>query len=197
MDINLEIQERNMQNSEIKIGFVTVSDRASRGEYEDLGGPAMQEWMTKALTNSWTAVAKVIADEQDVIEATLIDMVDNHGCGLILTTGGTGPAKRDVTPEATAKVCDKILDGFAEQMRAVSLKYVPTAILSRQIAGTRGSCLIINLPGKPSAIGECLEAVFPAVPYCIDLIEGPYLETDDSFVKGFRPKHAKKPTANA
>lgn len=181
-----------MQNNEIKIGFITVSDRASRGEYEDLGGPAMQEWISKALTNEWTAVAKVIEDEQDVIEATLIDMVDNHGCGLILTTGGTGPAKRDVTPEATEKVCDKILDGFAEQMRAVSLKYVPTAILSRQIAGTRGSCLIINLPGKPSAIGECLEAVFPAVPYCVDLIEGPYLETDDSFVKGFRPKHAKK-----
>lgn len=181
-----------MQNNEIKIGFITVSDRASRGEYEDLGGPAMQEWISKALTNEWTAVAKVIEDEQDVIEATLIDMVDNHGCGLILTTGGTGPAKRDVTPEATENVCDKILDGFAEQMRAVSLKYVPTAILSRQIAGTRGSCLIINLPGKPSAIGECLEAVFPAVPYCVDLIEGPYLETDDSFVKGFRPKHAKK-----
>ncbi|BCN93763.1 molybdopterin adenylyltransferase [Thiomicrorhabdus immobilis] len=184
-----------MQNSEIKIGFVTVSDRASRGEYEDLGGPAMQEWIGKALTNEWTAVAKVIEDEQSLIEATLIDMVDNQGCGLILTTGGTGPAKRDVTPEATENVCDKILDGFAEQMRAVSLKYVPTAILSRQIAGTRGSCLIINLPGKPSAIGECLEAVFPAVPYCIDLIEGPYLETDDSFIKGFRPKHAKKPTA--
>ncbi|WP_029407919.1 molybdopterin adenylyltransferase [Thiomicrorhabdus sp. Milos-T2] len=184
-----------MQKSEIKIGFVTVSDRASRGEYEDLGGPAMQEWISKALTNEWTAVAKVIEDEQTLIEQTLIDMIDNQGCGLILTTGGTGPAKRDVTPEATANVCDKILDGFAEQMRAVSLKYVPTAILSRQIAGTRGSCLIINLPGKPSAIGECLEAVFPAVPYCVDLIEGPYLETDDSFVKGFRPKHAKKPNA--
>lgn len=184
-----------MQKSEIKIGFVTVSDRASRGEYEDLGGPAMQEWLSKALTNEWTAVASVIADEQSLIESTLIDMVDNQGCGLILTTGGTGPAKRDVTPEATEQVCDKILDGFAEQMRAVSLQYVPTAILSRQIAGTRGNCLIINLPGKPSAIGECLEAVFPAVPYCIDLIEGPYLETDDSFVKGFRPKHAKKPNA--
>lgn len=184
-----------MQNNEIKIGFITVSDRASRGEYEDLGGPAMQDWISKALTNPWTPVAKVIEDEQAVIEATLIDMVDNQGCGLILTTGGTGPAKRDVTPEATEKVCDKILDGFAEQMRAVSLQYVPTAILSRQIAGTRGRCLIINLPGKPSAIGECLEAVFPAVPYCIDLIEGPYLETDDTFVKGFRPKHAKKPNA--
>lgn len=184
-----------MQNNEIKIGFITVSDRASRGEYEDLGGPAMQDWISKALTNPWTPIAKVIEDEQAVIEATLIDMVDNQGCGLILTTGGTGPAKRDVTPEATEKVCDKILDGFAEQMRAVSLQYVPTAILSRQIAGTRGRCLIINLPGKPSAIGECLEAVFPAVPYCIDLIEGPYLETDDTFVKGFRPKHAKKPNA--
>lgn len=182
-----------MQNSEIKIGFVTVSDRASRGEYEDLGGPAMQEWISKALTNDWTPVARVIEDEQNLIESTLIDLIDNEGCCLVLTTGGTGPAKRDVTPEATAKVCDKILDGFAEQMRAVSLQYVPTAILSRQIAGTRGSALIINLPGKPSAIGECLEAVFPAVPYCVDLIEGPYLETDDSFTKGFRPKHAKKP----
>ena len=182
-----------MQNNQIKIGFVTVSDRASRGEYEDLGGPAMQEWIGKALSNDWATVAKVIEDEQALIEETLIDMVDNEGCCLVLTTGGTGPAKRDVTPEATEKVCDKILDGFAEQMRAVSLQYVPTAILSRQIAGTRGSALIINLPGKPSAIGECLEAVFPAVPYCIDLIEGPYLETNDEFVKGFRPKHAKKP----
>lgn len=177
----------------IKIGFVTVSDRASRGEYEDLGGPAMQEWMGKALTNDWEPVAKVIADEQDLIEKTLIELADEHQCGVILTTGGTGPAKRDVTPEATENVCDKILDGFAEQMRAVSLQYVPTAILSRQIAGTRGSSLIINLPGKPSAISECLEAVFPAVPYCVDLIEGPYLETNDSFVKGFRPKHAKRP----
>lgn len=176
-----------------KIGFITVSDRASRGEYEDLGGPAMQEWIGKALTNDWQPFAEVIADEQPLIEQTLKTMVDEAGCDLILTTGGTGPAKRDVTPEATAAVCDKILDGFAEQMRAVSLQYVPTAILSRQIAGTRGHCLIINLPGKPSAIAECLEAVFPAVPYCIDLIEGAYLETDESFVKAFRPKHAKKP----
>lgn len=179
--------------SAIKIGFVTVSDRASRGEYEDLGGPAMQEWINNALTNEWQAEARVIADEQDLIESTLIELADEHQCGLILTTGGTGPAKRDVTPEATEAVCDKVLDGFAEQMRAVSLQYVPTAILSRQIAGTRGSSLIINLPGKPSAIGECLEAVFPAVPYCVDLIDGPYLETDESFVKAFRPKHAKKP----
>ncbi|WP_373019664.1 molybdopterin adenylyltransferase [Thiomicrorhabdus sp.] len=181
-----------MQKDEIKIGIVTVSDRASRGEYEDLGGPAMQEWIGKALTSSWKAVARVIEDEQELIESTLKELADEQGCCLILTTGGTGPAKRDVTPEATAAVCDKILDGFAEQMRAVSLQYVPTAILSRQIAGTRGASLIINLPGKPSAIGECLEAVFPAVPYCIDLIEGPYLETDEAFVKAFRPKHAVK-----
>jgi len=191
-DNDNEIQGEEMEKCETKIGFVTVSDRASRGEYEDLGGPAMQAWMKKALKSDWTAVARVIADEQSLIEQTLIELADIEGCSLIVTTGGTGPAKRDVTPEATANVCEKILDGFAEQMRAVSLQYVPTAILSRQIAGTRGSSLIINLPGKPSAIGECLEAVFPAVPYCIDLIEGAYLETDDTFVKGFRPKHAIK-----
>ena len=181
-----------MQKDEIKIGFITVSDRASRGEYEDLGGPAMQAWIKNALSNEWRAVARVIADEQDLIEAALIELADEHQCGLILTTGGTGPAKRDVTPEATENVCDKILDGFAEQMRAVSLQYVPTAILSRQIAGIRGASLIINLPGKPSAIGECLAAVFPAVPYCIDLIEGPYLQTNEAFVTAFRPKHAVK-----
>ena len=181
-----------MSENVAKIGFVTVSDRASRGEYEDLGGPAMQEWIKNALTNEWQAVAVVIADEQPLIEETIKKLADDDQCCLILTTGGTGPAKRDVTPEATEAVCDKILDGFAEQMRAVSLQYVPTAILSRQIAGIRGESLIINLPGKPSAIGECLEAVFPAVPYCIDLIDGPYLETEESFVKAFRPKHAKK-----
>ena len=184
-----------MQENKIKIGFVTVSDRASRGDYEDLGGPAMQEWIKNALTNDWVAEARLIADEQDLIESTLKELADGQNCCLILTTGGTGPAKRDVTPEATEAVCDKIMDGFAEQMRAVSLQYVPTAILSRQIAGIRGESLIINLPGKPSAIGECLEAVFPAVPYCIDLIDGPYLETDESFIKAFRPKHAKKPTS--
>ncbi|WP_127471036.1 molybdopterin adenylyltransferase [Thiomicrorhabdus aquaedulcis] len=181
-----------MQNNQINIGFVTISDRASRGEYQDLGGPAMLDWVSQALKGSWQAHSRVIADEQSLIEATLIELADVHGCSLILTTGGTGPAKRDVTPEATAAVCDKILDGFAEQMRAQSLKYVPTAILSRQIAGTRGASLIINLPGKPSAIGECLAAVFPAVPYCIDLIDGAYLETNDEFVKAFRPKHALK-----
>ena len=180
---------------EVRIGFVTVSDRASRGEYEDLGGPAMQEWLSKALTNEWEAVARVIPDEQDQVEAALKELADEQGCCLIVTTGGTGPALRDITPEATIAVSDKILDGFGEQMRAVSLKFVPTAILSRQLAAIRGQSLIINLPGKPSAIGDCLEAVFPAVPYCIDLLEGPYLETDESFIKAFRPKHAKKPTA--
>lgn len=179
-----------MQN--IKIGFITVSDRASSGVYEDLGGPAMQDWIKQALNNDWQAVARLIPDEQSVIEQTLKQLIDEEGCCLVLTTGGTGPSKRDVTPEATRAVCDKILDGFAEQMRAVSLQYVPTAILSRQIAGTRASALIINLPGKPSAIAECLEAVFPAVPYCIDLIDGPFLQTHESFIKAFRPKHAKQ-----
>ena len=179
----------------VRIGFVTVSDRASRGEYEDLGGPAMQAWLSNALTNDWEAVARVVPDEQDQVEATLKELADEVGCCLIVTTGGTGPALRDITPEATIAVSDKILDGFGEQMRAVSLKFVPTAILSRQLAAIRGQSLIINLPGKPSAIGDCLEAVFPAVPYCIDLLDGPYLETDESFVKAFRPKHAKRPTA--
>jgi molybdopterin adenylyltransferase len=179
----------------IRIGFVTVSDRASRGEYEDLGGPAMQDWLSKALSCEWQAVARVVPDEQDQVEAVLKELADDEGCCLIVTTGGTGPALRDITPEATLAVCSKILDGFGEQMRAVSLQFVPTAILSRQIAGIRGQSLIINLPGKPSAIADCMNAVFPAVPYCIDLLEGPYLETDESFIKAFRPKHAKKPTA--
>lgn len=182
-----------MSQTPVRIGIVTVSDRASRGEYEDLGGPAMREWFSKALTTTWEPVARMVADEQPEVEAVLKDLADNEQCCLIVTTGGTGPAKRDITPEATLVVCDKILDGFGEQMRAVSLKFVPTAILSRQIAGIRGDSLIINLPGKPSAIADCLDAVFPAVPYCIDLIDGPYLETDDSVVKTFRPKHAKKP----
>jgi len=178
---------------EIKIGIVTVSDRASRGEYEDLGGPAMKEWLSNAIINDWTAVPRVIEDDQAVIETTLIEL-EEEGCCLIVTTGGTGPALRDVTPEATEAVCDKILDGFGEQMRAVSLQFVPTAILSRQIAGIRKQALIVNLPGKPSAIDDCLSAVFPAIPYCIDLIEGPYIETSEGFIKAFRPKHAQKPS---
>ncbi len=183
-----------MTHVTIRIGLLTVSDRASRGEYEDLGGPAMQDWFQKALSSEWEVVAQIVPDEQDQVEAALKALADDEGCCLIVTTGGTGPARRDITPEATAAVCDKILDGFGEQMRAVSLKFVPTAILSRQIAGIRGQSLIINLPGKPSAIDDCLNAVFPAVPYCVDLIEGPYLETDESVIKTFRPRHAKKPS---
>jgi molybdopterin adenylyltransferase len=171
-----------------KIGFITVSDRASRGEYEDLGGPAMQAWFTRVLSSEWQAVSRVIPDEQEGIEDTLKELADNEGCCLIVTTGGTGPAVRDVTPEATAAVCEKMLLGFGELMRQESLKFVPTAILSRQTAGIYGKSLIINLPGKPSAIDDCLNAVFPAVPYCIDLIEGPYLEADSEQCKVFRPK---------
>ncbi len=176
----------------VRIGIVTVSDRASRGEYEDQGGPAIREWLDRALINEWEAMARLVPDEQDQVEAALKALADDEQCCLVVTTGGTGPAARDITPEATEAVCDKVLDGFGEQMRAVSLQYVPTAILSRQMAGIRGRSLLINLPGKPSAIADCLDAVFPAVPYCIDLIEGPYLETDESVIKAFRPKHAKK-----
>lgn len=175
-----------------KIGILTISDRASRGEYEDKGGPAMHAWFSRVLTSPWEAVARVIPDEQSLIEATLIEMSDVLGCSLIVTTGGTGPALRDVTPEATEAVCEKMLPGFGELMRTASLKFVPTAILSRQTAGIRGKSLIINLPGKPSAIDDCLNAVFPAVPYCIDLIEGVYLESDATQCAAFRPAHAKK-----
>lgn len=173
-----------------KIGFVTISDRASQGIYEDKGGPAMQQWISDTLASPWQAVVRLIPDEQLVIEQTLIELADTQACDLILTTGGTGPALRDVTPEATQAVCDKILDGFAEQMRAVSLQYVPTAILSRQIAGVRGKTLIINLPGKPSAIAQCLDGVFAAVPYCVDLIGGARLETKPERIVAFRPKGA-------
>jgi len=171
-----------------KIGFVTVSDRASRGEYEDLGGPAMLAWFDRVLTSQWQAVSHVIPDDQAGIEATLKELADVEGCCLIVTTGGTGPAVRDVTPEATESVCEKMMPGFGELMRQESLKFVPTAILSRQTAGIRGSTLIINLPGKPSAIDDCLNAVFPAVPYCVDLIEGPFLVADPEQCKVFRPK---------
>lgn len=171
-----------------RIGIVTISDRASTGVYEDLSGPAIRDTLKAYLVSPWEEVARLIPDEQPVIEATLRELCDVEGCCLVLTTGGTGPAARDVTPEATAAVCSKILDGFGEQMRAVSLRFVPTAILSRQIAGVRGSSLIINLPGKPKSIRECLDAVFPAVPYGIDLIGGPRLETDEAVLKAFRPK---------
>jgi molybdopterin adenylyltransferase len=171
-----------------RIGILTISDRASRGEYEDKGGPAIRDWLTQALASPWEAVPRIVADEQPLIEAALKELSDREACSLIVTTGGTGPAPRDVTPEATEAVCNKMLPGFGELMRAASLKFVPTAILSRQTAGIRGKSLIINLPGKPSAIGDCLQAVFPAVPYCIDLIGGSYLETQAGFCVAFRPK---------
>ena len=174
-----------------RIGILTISDRASRGEYEDQGGPAIHAWFARVLTSPWQAVARVIPDEQPQIEAALRELSDTEGCSLIVTTGGTGPALRDVTPEATEAVCSKMLPGFGELMRTASLKFVPTAILSRQTAGIRGKSLVINLPGKPSAIDDCLNAVFPAIPYCIDLIEGAYLESDPKQCKIFRPAHAK------
>ncbi|QYJ75490.1 MULTISPECIES: molybdopterin adenylyltransferase [Shewanella] len=171
-----------------KIGIVTVSDRASAGIYEDLSGQAIIETLNAYLTSEWESLYRVIPDEQADIEATLIDLADNEGCCLIVTTGGTGPAKRDVTPEATEAVCHRMMPGFGELMRAESLKFVPTAILSRQTAGLRDDTLIVNLPGKPKSIRECLDAVFPAIPYCIDLMDGPFLECDESVIKPFRPK---------
>ncbi|WP_299454981.1 molybdopterin adenylyltransferase [uncultured Microscilla sp.] len=172
----------------IKIGVINVSDRASKGIYEDIPGKAVVSTLNEYLVSEWTPVYQVIPDEQDQLEAAFKEMADSEGCCLIVTTGGTGPAKRDVTPEATEAVCQKMMPGFGELMRQESLKYVPTAILSRQTAGIRNHTLIVNLPGKPKAIRECLDAVFPAIPYCIDLIEGPYLECNPEVVKVFRPK---------
>lgn len=177
-----------MEERVARIGIVTVSDRASKGDYEDRGGPAIREYLEEVLTSPWEGLSKVIPDEQAVIEQTLIDLCDNEQCCLIVTTGGTGPARRDVTPEATEAVSEKLMPGFGELMRKVSLEKVPTAILSRQTAGIRGGALIINLPGQPKAIRECLDAVFPAVPYCIDLLEGPFLTTNEQRIVAFRPK---------
>lgn len=174
----------------IKIGVINVSDRAAAGVYDDEPGQACVALLKEWLTNPFEPVYAIIPDEQDQIEATLRNMADEERCALIVTTGGTGPAKRDVTPEATAAVCEKMLPGFGELMRSTSLQYVPTAILSRQTAGIRGQSLILNLPGRPKAIKENLEAVFPAIPYCIDLIDGPRLETKEEVMKVFRPKGA-------
>jgi molybdopterin adenylyltransferase len=190
-----------MSDESVRIGIVSVSDRASTGVYEDKGLPALKEWLTRALKNPIAFEARLIPDEQERISATLIELVD-AGCSLVLTTGGTGPAIRDVTPEATLAVAHKEMPGFGEQMRQISLKFVPTAILSRQVAVVRDKSLIINLPGQPKAIQETLEGlkdsdgkqlvagIFAAVPYCIDLIGGPYLETDEAVCKAFRPKSA-------
>lgn len=172
----------------IKIGIINVSDRASKGVYEDLPGKAIVDTLNEFLKSPWEKEYAVIPDEQDLIEETMIDMADNRKCCLIITSGGTGPAKRDVTPEATQAVCNKMMPGFGELMRAKSLTYVPTAILSRQTAGIRHQTLIVNLPGKPKSIRECLDAVFPAIPYCIDLLEGPFIECHEGVVKVFRPK---------
>ena len=193
------------QNETLIVGLVSISDRASTGVYEDKGIPALQDWLGAALTTPWQAETRLIADDQPSIEATLKALVDDAGCHLVLTTGGTGPALRDVTPEATLAVADKEMPGFGEEMRRISLNFVPTAILSRQVAVIRKQCLIINLPGQPKSIKETLEGVrdadgkvthvgiFAAVPYCIDLIGGPYAETDDAVIKVFRPKSALRP----
>ena len=195
-----------MDTQGLKIGLVSISDRASRGVYRDEGIPALEEWFGRALTTPWSTVTRFIPDERPEIEATLRELTDAERCHLVLTTGGTGPAPRDVTPEATLAVADRVMPGFGEQMRQISLHYVPTAILSRQVAVVRAQSLIINLPGQPKSIRETLEGVrdadgkvlvhgiFSAVPYCIDLIGGPYIETDESVVKSFRPKSAIRPS---
>ncbi len=171
----------------IRIGIINVSDRASQGIYEDVPGKAIESTLREYLLSPWETVYAVIPDEQVLIEKTLIDMADDKGCCLIVTSGGTGPSVRDVTPEATLAVCQKIMPGFGELMRSESLKYVPTAILSRQTAGIRNKTLIVNLPGKPKSIRQCLDAIFPAIPYCLDLLGGPYLECNDLVIKAFRP----------
>jgi molybdopterin adenylyltransferase len=171
----------------LSIGIVTVSDRAARGQYEDRGGPAIEAYLHEVVATPWRPVCRVIEDDLDTIAKVLVELCDN-GCDLVITTGGTGPAIRDVTPEATESVCDKMMPGFGELMRATSLKVVPTAILSRQTAGIRGTSLIVNLPGQPKAIAECLDAVFPAIPYCIDLIGGSRIDTHPQRIVAFRPK---------
>ena len=188
-----------------RIGLVSVSDRASAGVYADMGVPALQDWLTRAVHNPITWVTRLIADEQALISSTLIELVDTERCDLVLTTGGTGPALRDVTPEATLAIADKLLPGFGEQMRQIGLAFVPTAILSRQVAVIRGQALVINLPGQPKAIAETLAGlpsaqppvpgIFAAVPYCLDLIGGPYLETDPTLCEAFRPKSARRPSS--
>ncbi len=177
----------NSPSNTAHIGIVTVSDRASRGEYEDRGGPAIHDYLSEVLVSPWQPVARVIPDDAEQLSEILIELCDQQQCCLVITTGGTGPAQRDVTPEATENVCHKMMPGFGELMRTISLEKVPTAILSRQTAGIRNQALIVNLPGQPRAICECLDAVFPAIPYCIDLIGGPRLETDASRLVAFRP----------
>ena len=182
-----------MGDSELcHFGVLTASDRASSGEYEDLSGPAIELLLQEAVTSRWKVIRRLVADERGAIEEAIIDLIDNHGCSVVVTTGGTGPSPRDVTPEATESVCDRMLPGFGEQMRSISMNYVPTAMLSRQTAGVRGSSLVINLPGSPRSIREILDSVFAAVPYCVDLIGGPYITTNSEVVESFRPPHARR-----
>lgn len=178
----------NADQNLARIGIVTVSDRASQGAYEDRGGPAIKQYLTEILISPWKAVSRIVPDDVERLTKELTDLCDQQGCCLVVTTGGTGPAVRDITPEVTEAVSEKIMPGFGELMRQVSLTKVPTAILSRQTAGIRGQSLIVNLPGQPKAIEECLDAVFSAIPYCVDLIEGPYLETNENRIVAFRPK---------
>ena len=175
-----------------RFGVLTASDRASAGDYEDLSGPAIEQFLDEAVTSPLEVVRRLVSDEPTLIEAALVDLVDAEGCSMVVTTGGTGPAPRDVTPEATEAVCERMLPGFGEQMRAISLRHVPTAVLSRQTAGIRGSALILNLPGSPRSIREILDEIFAAVPYCIDLVGGPYITTDSAVVDAFRPPHARR-----
>ncbi|MFN8436613.1 MAG: molybdopterin adenylyltransferase [Cytophagales bacterium] len=177
-----------MSQQKCKIGILTVSDRAFTKEYEDLGGPAIQTWLNETLSTEYDWIAKIVPDEREIISSTLKNWVDEQHCHLILTTGGTGPAPRDVTPDATIEIADKVMDGFGERMRQISLKYVPTAILSRQVGVIRKQCVIINLPGQPKSIKETLDELFEAIPYCIELVSGVYIDTDISKVKAFRPK---------
>lgn len=176
----------------VRLGIITVSDRASRGEYVDEGGPAILAFFQDAIKSPWTAIYRCVPDERDAVEAALIELADQEQCSVVVTTGGTGPAPRDITPEATEAVCDRMMPGFGEQMRAISLKYVPTAILSRQVGGLRGQSLIFNLPGRPKSIRETIDELWKAVPYCIDLMGGPYMDMDANVCDAFRPPAARR-----
>jgi molybdopterin adenylyltransferase len=190
-DADAAMKETHLEETPIKIGIVTVSDRASRGEYEDRGGPAIRGWLERALVSEWSEEFRLIPDDYAQVVETLSELVDEAGCRLVLTTGGTGPAARDITPDATVEVADKVLDGFGEKMRAISLQYVPTAILSRQVGAVRGEALIVNLPGNPKAVAEILDELFEVIPYTIELLEGPRILCDPDVVVPFRPKHAR------
>ena len=188
----MEMRGEMMVGEHATFGILTVSDRAYSGEYNDEGGPAIYQFLEEAIASEWTAHSIIVPDEKKEIEKALFNLVDELNCDVVITTGGTGPSARDVTPEATEAVCEKILPGFGEQMRSISLKFVPTAILSRQLGGTRGSCLIFNLPGRPKSIRETIDEIWKAVPYCVDLLGGPYIDMNDDVCNAFRPKNARR-----